>query len=152
MCVCVQTLLTLDHCIGIIGGRPRHSVYFVGFQGKNLSRTNCCTAYFHNMYCGQNITQQLAYYISATCLTTSVHVYALRFSCADDKLLNLDPHYCQAAVSVTKSEFDIRTYHCNTPRKLTATKMDPSCAIGFFCRDMEDFYSLRKKTEPVSSR
>ena len=29
----VQNLLSLDHCIGIIGGKPKHSVYFVGFQG-----------------------------------------------------------------------------------------------------------------------
>ena len=33
VCFC-QSLFTLDHCIGIIGGRPRHSLYFVGFQGK----------------------------------------------------------------------------------------------------------------------
>lgn len=29
----MQSLLTLDHCVGIIGGKPKHSVYFVGFQG-----------------------------------------------------------------------------------------------------------------------
>jgi cysteine protease ATG4 len=97
---CVQNLLSLDHCIGIIGGKPKHSVYFVGFQ--------------------------------------------------DDKLLNLDPHYCQMAVSVTSSaDFDIRSYHCRTPRKLTASKMDPSCTIGFFCRSRDDFQVLRRKTEPV---
>jgi cysteine protease ATG4 len=96
---CVQNLLSLDHCIGIIGGKPKHSVYFVGFQ--------------------------------------------------DDKLLNLDPHYCQVAVSINNSEFDIRSYHCNTPRKLSASKMDPSCTIGFFCREKEDFHTLRRKTEPV---
>ena len=30
----MQNLLSLDHCIGIIGGKPKHSVYFVGFQGE----------------------------------------------------------------------------------------------------------------------
>ena len=29
-----QALFTLDQCIGIIGGRPKHSLYFVGFQGN----------------------------------------------------------------------------------------------------------------------
>ena len=71
-------------------------------------------------------------------------------SLTDDKLLNLDPHYCQVAVSINNSEFDIRSYHCNTPRKLSASKMDPSCTIGFFCREKEDFHTLRRKTEPVS--
>jgi cysteine protease ATG4 len=33
---CLTALLTLENCIGIIGGRPKHSLYFVGFQGKSL--------------------------------------------------------------------------------------------------------------------
>lgn len=31
---CLMNLMTLDSCVGIIGGRPNHSLYFVGFQGK----------------------------------------------------------------------------------------------------------------------
>ena len=50
----VQSLLALDHCVGIIGGKPKHSVYFVGFQ--------------------------------------------------DEKLLHLDPHYCQSASEVYDSQ------------------------------------------------
>ena len=26
----------MEYCIGIIGGRPKHSVYFVGFQENKL--------------------------------------------------------------------------------------------------------------------
>ena len=36
MYLSLQNLLSLDHCIGIIGGKPKHSVYFVGFQGKPM--------------------------------------------------------------------------------------------------------------------
>lgn len=31
---CLQAILCHPLCIGIIGGRPKHSMYFIGFQGK----------------------------------------------------------------------------------------------------------------------
>ena len=33
----IQTILANDMCLGIIGGKPKHSVFFVGFQGKSAS-------------------------------------------------------------------------------------------------------------------
>lgn len=86
---CLKNMLSLQCCIGIIGGRPKHSLYFMGFQ--------------------------------------------------EDKLIHLDPHYCQDFVDVNQENFDVSSFHCKSPRKLKLSKMDPCCCIGFYCRTRNDF-------------
>lgn len=82
-------LFASENFLGIIGGTPKHSLYFVGFQ--------------------------------------------------EDKLIYLDPHLMQDTVDVGHREFPVHSYHCVYPRKVSFTSVDPSCALGFYCRTREDF-------------
>uniref|UniRef100_A0A1D1Z3D5 Cysteine protease n=1 Tax=Anthurium amnicola TaxID=1678845 RepID=A0A1D1Z3D5_9ARAE len=59
----------------------------------------------------------------------------------DDKALYLDPHEVQPVVDIRKDSLEANTssYHCSTVRQLPLDQMDPSLAIGFYCRDKDDF-------------
>lgn len=95
---CLKAMLSLDNCIGIIGGRPKHSLYFVGYQ--------------------------------------------------EDKLIHLDPHYCQDMVDVNQENFGVSSFHCKSPRKMKLSKMDPSCCIGFYCATKKDFFKFVDNVKP----
>lgn len=89
---CVQAMLASSSCIGIIGGRPRHSLYFVGYQ--------------------------------------------------EEKVIYMDPHYCQDVVDISLQDFPVESFHCSWPRKMSFTRMDPSCTIGFYCKTKQDFVNF----------
>uniref|UniRef100_A0A8C7V481 Cysteine protease n=1 Tax=Oncorhynchus mykiss TaxID=8022 RepID=A0A8C7V481_ONCMY len=60
-----------------------------------------------------------------------------------EELIYLDPHTTQSAVeSEAGSGVDDQSYHClRSPRRMKITNLDPSVALGFFCKSEGDFDS-----------
>lgn len=95
----VKSILSLDYCIGIIGGKPKQAYYFVGFQ--------------------------------------------------DDSLIYMDPHYCQSFVDVSTSDFPLQSFHCPSPKKMAFHKMDPSCTIGFYSKNVEHYERINTELSKI---
>ncbi|CAJ2651591.1 unnamed protein product [Trifolium pratense] len=59
----------------------------------------------------------------------------------NDKAFYLDPHDVKPVVNITgdTQEPNTASYHCNISRHMPLDSIDPSLAIGFYCRDKDDF-------------
>ncbi|XP_027350376.1 cysteine protease ATG4-like isoform X2 [Abrus precatorius] len=60
----------------------------------------------------------------------------------NEKAFYLDPHDVQPVVNIsgdTREPNSTSSYHCNVIRHMLLDSIDPSLAIGFYCRDKDDF-------------
>jgi len=88
----LKEFLAFPQSLGIVGGKPHSSFYFVGAQDTN---------FFY-----------------------------------------LDPHIINTAVNMDEEFFPTATYHTLIPQTMPITEIDPSLALGFYCKDRADFDDL----------
>lgn len=71
----------------------------------------------------------------------------------DDKAFYLDPHEVQQAVNISKDnlEADTSSYHCNVIRQIPLESIDPSLAIGFYCRDKDNFEDFCSRASELAA-
>lgn len=83
------------------------------------------------------------YYNNCNAIIYIIHIL-------EDKLIHLDPHYCQEMVDVNQENFPVQSFHCKSPRKLKLSKLDPCCCIGFYCQTKSDFDNFVASVQPVN--
>jgi len=108
----LKAILQSTLSVGILGGKPKASLYFVAHQ--------------------------------------------------DDHFVYLDPHIVQDDVEfkisanspLSISDSNKQTFHCKVPQKMNIASIDPSLAVGFFCKTKYDFNQFiewhRKLQEQLS--
>ncbi|XP_078738932.1 cysteine protease ATG4B-like, partial [Lampetra fluviatilis] len=63
-----------------------------------------------------------------------------------DELLYLDPHTCQNAVEPdSTSRLADSSFHCPRASRIHITQLDPSIALGFFCKTESDWSNFVTK-------
>uniref|UniRef100_A0A336L0T6 Cysteine protease n=1 Tax=Culicoides sonorensis TaxID=179676 RepID=A0A336L0T6_CULSO len=87
---CLKAMLSLEYCIGIIGGRPRHSLYFVGYQEDKL------------IHMDPHYVQDAVDMLQDDFLLNSFHCKSPRKM----KLSKMDPSCCIGFYCKTRADFD----------------------------------------------
>jgi len=72
----------------------------------------------------------------------------------DDQALYLDPHEVQQVVEISPDNMGVDTgsYHCSVVRQLPLSAIDPSLAIGFYCRNRDNFDDLCLRASVLASQ
>ncbi|CAM6099824.1 unnamed protein product [Calypogeia fissa] len=71
----------------------------------------------------------------------------------DDQALYLDPHEVQQVVRTSPDDavkVDTSSYHCSVVRRMALEAIDPSLALGFYCRDKAEFEDLCTRSSELA--
>lgn len=90
----LKRFFELPYTVGVLGGKPNHAHWFIGYTG--------------------------------------------------DDLIFLDPHTVQPMVDTDAHDglWDDSSYHCTAACRMNISNLDPSVALGFFCKTEQEFDDL----------
>lgn len=128
----IKHYFSLSQCIGIAGGRPSSSYYFVGSQADSLF-------YLDPHHTAPTVPSAKAspdIRQDAKCTPMSV--------CTDASGGRLNRFYAEEYTMTSLSSF-----HCKKVRKMPLSNLDPSMLLGLFCKTRADWDALCAEFETV---
>ncbi|KHJ97634.1 histidine acid phosphatase, partial [Oesophagostomum dentatum] len=136
----IRHILSLKSCLGILGGRPDHSLYFIGYYGR------------HVIYLDPHVAHDYVP-ISSWDESSPPPEQAAQ---AQKHVIYLDPHVAHDYVPISswdesspppeqaaqeqkkRPKHPLSSYHCRSLSKLPMKDMDPSCVVGFMFKTKEE--------------
>ncbi|KAK5965264.1 hypothetical protein GCK32_002766 [Trichostrongylus colubriformis] len=106
----IRQMLSMVTCLGILGGRPDHSLYFIGYYGR------------HVIYLDPHVA----------------HEYVPISSWDDLSSTPTAPTEEEKSKEKKRRKHPIGTYHSRSFSKIPIYDMDPSCVVGFMFKNREE--------------
>jgi len=122
-------LYTFPQSVGIAGGRPSSSYYFIGSQADNL------------IYLDSHRAQPAIPLRFPPSASTDFH---WRKAFNGSRLDPAQEHYVSA---YNATELD--TFHCDRVRKMPLSGLDPSMLLGFLCKDEKDWIDFQERVDQL---
>ena len=120
-------LYTFPQSVGIAGGRPSSSYYFIGSQGDNF------------IYLDSHRAQPAVPLRFPPSTGTTSH---WRKAFSGSRLDPVQEHYVSAY-----STAELDTFHCDRVRKMPLSALDPSMLLGFLCKDEQDWSDFQERVD-----
>ncbi|KAJ6485935.1 hypothetical protein C8R45DRAFT_287290 [Mycena sanguinolenta] len=113
----IKQLYTFPQSVGIAGGRPSSSLYFVAAQAEGL------------------------FYLDPHHSRPAVPLRPPLKTALEKDMDEATEQYYVSAYSPA----ELQTFHCEKVRKMHLSGLDPSMLVGFLCRDAEEWTDFRKR-------
>ncbi|KAK7031343.1 cysteine protease [Favolaschia claudopus] len=117
----IKQLYTFPQSVGIAGGRPSSSLYFVAAQAEGL------------------------FYLDPHHSRPAVPLRPPPKTNNDQDTDEAAEQYYASAYS----QAELQTFHCEKVRKMHLSGLDPSMLVGFLCRDAEEWTDFRKRVSEL---
>ncbi|KAJ9126012.1 hypothetical protein QFC24_002284 [Naganishia onofrii] len=136
----IKALFTFPQSVGIAGGRPGSSYYFIGCQADNL------------FYLDPHFTRPAIPLKTRTEKRDPSDPTRVIDSAHDN-----DPRNDGASAEVdwllgVYTSDQLKTFHCDKVKKMPISSLDPSMLIGFLCKDNDDWLDLRERLNNLPHR
>eukprot|EP00744_Colponema_vietnamica_P020550 GILI01029223.1.p1 GENE.GILI01029223.1~~GILI01029223.1.p1 ORF type:complete len:234 (-),score=50.15 GILI01029223.1:96-797(-) len=151
--------MQLPQCIGMIGGKPRFSLYFVGFQGEDL-------IYLDPHFVQPSFNVGLGHQKKEKGANSNKTSPSASFSSRGGRAppsASASPASSSSTPSSSSSVADpsallasltletLSSHRCTKPRKIPLCRVDPSLAIGFYIKDEADFVDFSRRLKEAQS-
>lgn len=138
----LQHYFTLPQCVGIAGGRPSSSYYFVGSQGQQLFYID--PHHTRPTVKSVNVPDHLQQKAQEEPLSRST------LPQTPDELA--EPDSLSLFFANAYGPTELESFHSDKVRKMSLSALDPSMLVGLLCRSKEDWEDLcqRMQTFPKS--